>query len=107
MVRWLLHRLLRGLRRGRCVTIASDLASCLASHPRGHSVALHLPQLGNCPANVGKWTRHLAGFLVGWFADAARPARGTPLKFRRAIGESEEPYEAKGEPPQPRFPQSP
>jgi hypothetical protein len=28
------------------------------------------------------------GFLAGCFAPIARPARGTPRNFRRAIGES-------------------
>jgi hypothetical protein len=55
--------------RWRCAVRVSGMENLLAGKLRGHDA------------------RHFAGFLAGWFAPIARPSRGTPRSFQRAIGE--------------------
>ena len=86
--------------------LCGQVASCLASFRRGHCAAksgarqvvlravltdIRRHCRCHCPAIAGTLrghdARNFAGFLAGCFAPIARPSRGTPRSFRRAIGE--------------------
>ena len=86
--------------------LRGQIASCLASFRRGHGASksgarqvvlravltdVRRHCCCHCPAIAGTLrghdARYFAGCLAGCFAAIARPSRGTPRNFRRAIGE--------------------
>jgi hypothetical protein len=72
------------------------MASCLANHLTVCPATSPVPLTGHCREAARAGARDFAGCLAGCFADIARPSRGTPCNYQRAIGEMKKPCEIKG-----------